>query len=128
VSLIVNIAIYAVAAIFVVGAVGFVVIDMVTRVDYIHEKFPWLQRIVARRDIFGVLLLVAIGLLVAVGYEWADKEVPEVSLPTITFNAPPPPLIPDAKIPDAKPASLPEGQRPVQTAPSAHPTQLEPVS
>jgi hypothetical protein len=87
-KLIIHILILAFAAIVILGAVLFVVIDMFTRVDYLKDKAPWLERMLERRSAFGVLLLVTTFLLVGDGYELLIKEMPEANSPKVTFPAP----------------------------------------
>jgi hypothetical protein len=62
------------------------VIDMVTRVDYLKEKFPWLGW-AERPKWQGPLLLVCICLLIADGYEFINKEFPNIEPPHVTFSS-----------------------------------------
>ena len=88
VKLLIHIVILMFAALVVLGAFLFAVIDMFTRVDYLKEKAPWLKRMLERRSAFGVLLLVTAFLLIGDGYELLTKEIPEANPPTVTFPAP----------------------------------------
>ena len=72
---------------------SFLVIDMFSRVDYLNQKAPWLQRIAERRGAIGVLLLVAVLLVVGDAYELVAKDFPESKAPQISFRAPSAPKI-----------------------------------
>jgi hypothetical protein len=92
--LIFHIVVLAFAAVVILAAVLFAVIDMFGRVDYLKENVPWLSRILERRSAVGVLLLVGIFLLVGDGFELVGKEVPEIPPPpTVIVKAPLPPTI-----------------------------------
>src|SRR5260221_14438273 len=92
--LIFHIVVLAFAAVVILAAVLFAIIDMFGRVDYLKENVPWLSRILERRSAVGVLLLVGIFLLVGDGFELVGKEVPEIPPPpTVIVKAPLPPTI-----------------------------------
>ena len=84
--------------------VGVLVLDMVTRVDYLKEKFRWL-RWLEHKSAVGPLLLVCILLLIGNGYELYEKEVPEVAAPN------PPQLVPPTNFGIDKSGSKVRGQK-----------------
>lgn len=81
------------AVLVVLGALAFLVLDTFSRVDYLNQKAPWLQRIAERRGAIGVLLLVAVLLVVGDGYELVAKDFPESKTPQLIFPAPSAPKI-----------------------------------
>jgi hypothetical protein len=81
--------VYFLAAALVLFAVVFLLIDMFARVDYLKDKFPWMDRLLQRRGVIGALLLVAIFLLAGDGYELLIKELPGVPAPPIVRIIPP---------------------------------------
>jgi hypothetical protein len=118
---IVDVAIWAAIAILVLFALIFLVIDMFGRVEWLLAKAPKLERLLERRTAFGVLLLVAIGLEIAIGTELYTKEIPPLPPPLqVVLNAPPPPIVkfieqhPNKETPIDKPAP----NRAANTAPN----------
>ena len=83
----VPIAIWIFAVLVVLFIVVVLVIDMITRVDYIRTKLPGL-RWMERKEWHGPLLFVCICLLIANAYEFVIKEMPEASPLRVTFPAP----------------------------------------
>jgi len=76
------------AALVLLAAFVFVVIDMLGRVGYLKDKVPWLDRMLERRAAIGILLLVAIFLLTGDGYELLNKEAPPIpSGPTVILKS-----------------------------------------
>ena len=93
-KVIVHIVILSLAAVVIFGGVAFVVIDMFTRVDYLKDKFSWLEKVLEWRGSVAALVLVAIFLLIGDGYELTIKEVPEVpAAPTVIVKAPLAPVV-----------------------------------
>jgi hypothetical protein len=105
-NLLVQLILYFVIALFIVGAVLFVVIDMISRVDLIKERVPWLEAILQKRSAFGGLLLAAIFLELFLGYELYTKDMPTVpAAPVMVIKAPGAPKL-DAEV--NCPPSLPK--------------------
>jgi hypothetical protein len=112
------------AAVVVLCALAFVVVDMFGRVDYLKTNFPWLERILERRSALGILVLVTIFLLIGDGYELVLKEIPEpVGPPVVNIKLPPPPIInqptkpSDAPSPKTGPTSAKPPVQPPAEAP-----------
>jgi len=82
------------AVIVVIGAIVFLVIDAMDKVESIQKRAPWILKILERRDAFVALLMICTVLLIGDGYELLTKEMPEVpALPNVTFPPPPAPHI-----------------------------------
>lgn len=87
--MIVSIVVWLFAVIVVIGAIGFLVLDAMDKVESIQKRAPWVSKILERRAAFVALLLICIVLLIGDGYELLMKELPEVSAaPSITFSSP----------------------------------------
>jgi len=94
VLVILRVVVWLFAVIVVIGAIGFLVIDAMDKVESIQKRVPWITKILERRDAFVVLLMICSVLLVGDGYELLVKELPEVSAsPNVTFPSPPGPRI-----------------------------------
>jgi hypothetical protein len=93
---IVHVVIFIFGGLVVVAATLFLVVDMFGRVDYLKDKIPGLDRILARRSALVLMLVVTTFLLVGDGLELVEKELPDVSPPVWKF--PPPPVPPPIRI------------------------------
>jgi hypothetical protein len=94
IGLSVRLAFWLFAAIVIVGAAGFLVIDVMDKVESLKAKAPWIPKILERRDAFVALLLICLVVLIGDGYELLRKEIPEVCGPlNVTFQSPPAPRI-----------------------------------
>lgn len=76
-GLLVHLFVLLFATLAVVGGLLFLLIDMLSRVDYLRKEVPWLEKIGEKRGVIRGLLIVAIFLLLGNGYELVNKEVPE---------------------------------------------------
>lgn len=85
VKLLVHVGIIVVCGLFVVFMMTVIIVDMVTRVDFIKQKFPWLGWL-ERKASHGPLLLVCLLLLIGNVYELYQEETPEA--PKVTFPSP----------------------------------------
>jgi hypothetical protein len=89
VRVILRVVVWLFAVIVVIGAISFLVIDAMDKVESIRKRAPWIPRILERRDAFVVLLMVCTVLLVGDGYELLTKEIPEVPAPPrVAFSSP----------------------------------------
>jgi hypothetical protein len=86
---VVHVLVFAFAAIIVLGAVVFLVVDMFGRVDFLNTNEAWLPRFLERRKALNICLLVAVFLLIGNGYELLIKEIPEIPEPPVLKIAPP---------------------------------------
>lgn len=96
----------------------FGIVDLFGRVDYLKENVPGLGRILERRSGLAVLLLVAIFLLLGVGYEVVVKEFPEEPAPIVKIMPPLAPLLAAPTEPTPKPVPRelgPKAEPPVLT-------------
>lgn len=87
-GLIAHITVLIFTGIVTLAAFIFVVIDMFGRVDYLKDKAPSLERILAKRSAVSALLLVTIFLLVGSAFELLTKEMPEPPAPIVQIKAP----------------------------------------
>jgi len=74
------------AAIVIFGAICFLVLDAMDKVESIKKRVPWIDKILDKRSTFVALLMVSIVLLVGNAYELVIKELPEVSPLQVTFR------------------------------------------
>jgi hypothetical protein len=94
VRVILSIVIWLFAAIVVIGAVVFLVLDAMDKVESIQKRAPWITKILERRGALVALLMVCMVLLVGNGYELVTKELPDVPAPpTVSFASPASPRI-----------------------------------
>src|SRR5579863_5301672 len=77
------------AAIVVLGAIGFLVLDAMDKVESIQKRVPRISKILERRSAFVALLMICVVSLIGDGYELLTKEVPEVpAAPSVIFSSP----------------------------------------
>jgi hypothetical protein len=94
VRVILSIVLLLFAAIVVLGAIGFLVLDAMDKVESIQKRAPWITKILERRSALVALLMICTVLLIGDGYELLMKELPEVPAPpTVAFASPPAPHI-----------------------------------
>ncbi|MFZ1005556.1 MAG: hypothetical protein WAN65_01885 [Candidatus Sulfotelmatobacter sp.] len=87
--MILSIVVLLFAAIVVLGAIGFLVLDAMDKVESIQKRAPWITKILERRSALVALLMICVVLLIGDGYELLTKEMPEVSAaPSVTFSSP----------------------------------------
>jgi hypothetical protein len=67
--------------------------EAMDKVESIQRRAPFIPRILERRDAFIVLLLICCVLLAGNGYEFLEKELPDISAPKFACAAPPAPII-----------------------------------
>jgi len=92
VRVVLSVAVWLFAAIVVIGAAGFLVLDAMDKVESIRKRAPWIIKILKRRSALLALLMICTVLLIGDGYELLTKEVPEIAAPpSVTFT---PPLAP----------------------------------
>ena len=85
------------AAVVILGAIVFIALEAMDKVESIQKRAPWIPKLLKRRDAFVALLLICFVLLIGNGYELLTKEIPEApSAPAISFSAPNP--LKDAQI------------------------------
>jgi hypothetical protein len=78
----------------VLGAVAFLIMEGLDKIESIKQRAPWLARFIEKRQSFNVLLVLCIIMLIGNGYELLVKESPDVPAPPIvTIKAPPPPPV-----------------------------------
>jgi hypothetical protein len=98
--MVLSVVVWLFAAIVVVGAAGFVVLDAMDKVESIRKRAPWITKILKRRGALLALLMICTVLLIGDGYELLTKEVPEISAPpNVTLTSPPSPRITIYKLP-----------------------------
>ncbi len=99
IGLFLSVVIWIFAAVVVIGAAAFLVIDAMDKVESIETRAPWIPKLLERRDAFVALLLICVVLLIGVGYELLTKEMPEVAaMPPIVFKPPASPNVTIKKI------------------------------
>lgn len=87
--MILSIVVLLFAAIVVLGALGFLVLDAMDKVESIQKRAPWITKILERRSALVALLMICVVLLIGDGYELLTKEMPEVpAAPSVTFPSP----------------------------------------
>lgn len=91
-SLAIHLGVLILGAVIVLATLVCLVIDMVSRVDYLKEKFPRFARILERRDIIGALALAGVLLFLTDLYEVIDHEIPVVQGPVFQVNLPAVPI------------------------------------
>jgi hypothetical protein len=121
-SLLVSGLIFLFTALVVVGAVWFLIMEGLDRIESFKKRAPvWLTRFIESRQSFSVLFLLCVVLLIGDGYELLIKEIPEVPQPPIVkiippspptiVNTPPPTVVQPAVRP--KPPEQPQSNNPV---------------
>jgi hypothetical protein len=96
-----HIAVLLIGGLVTTSAFLFVVVDMFGRVDYLKDKAPWLERILAKRSAMAALMLVSVFLLIFDGSELYQKELPQEQSVLINLPAPPAPQI-VVQVPEGK--------------------------
>jgi hypothetical protein len=78
------------AALVILAAAVFLVIEAMDKVDSLRKRAPWIPRILERRSAFVSLLLICFVLLIGDGYELLTKEFPEAASLMFNFSYPNP--------------------------------------
>ena len=92
--LIFSIALILFTAVVILGAIIFLVMEGLDKVESVKQRVPWLARFIEKRESFNVLFVLCIVMLIGNGYELLTKEAPEIPAPPIVkILTPPAPII-----------------------------------
>lgn len=106
IGLSVRLLIWVFAALVVAGATTSLIFDAIDKIESLRKHIPWIPKTL-RRDAFVTLLSTCCVLLIGVGYELLDKEIPKPATINVVFNAPSSgPVVALAEVPKGKQRAL----------------------